>query len=303
MTNSPKKVSSHEETLPLSKLKVPYAQAREKLEAHIAQGQEILNRPTSNTIDVDKVFDESESWREFSIRLLASLFNTTVIADEFSNKSRRSFAYMSEPPYIQKHRDFTRLMTSRIRALTSILASLELYEEEATTVLRQQENTPKDLQVEAFEKIELIANRFHIIARQLQQRRHDNNSPRSTLKINDEYDVQDLFHALLRLFFDDVRSEEWTPSYAGGASRIDFLLKTEQVLVETKMTRPGLTKAREISDQLIIDSDRYRVHADCKMLVAFVYDPQEYLHNPIGIERDLTKTNSEVPFRVILRSR
>jgi hypothetical protein len=55
---------------------------------------------------------------------------------------------------------------------------------------------------------------------------------------DDEYDVQDIFHALLRLFVDDIREEEWTPSYAGGASRMDFLLPELETVVEIKKTRP-----------------------------------------------------------------
>ena len=69
--------------------------------------------------------------------------------------------------------------------------------------------------------IEQICWRFHLVARQLRFR-HDN---RATLDIQDEYDVQDLLHALLLLHFVDVRPEEYTPSYAGKASRMDFLLK------------------------------------------------------------------------------
>jgi REase_DpnII-MboI len=34
------------------------------------------------------------------------------------------------------------------------------------------------------------------------------------MDIKDEYDVQDLLHAILRAFFDDVRPEEFVPSYA-----------------------------------------------------------------------------------------
>jgi REase_DpnII-MboI len=52
--------------------------------------------------------------------------------------------------------------------------------------------------------------------------------------MKDEYDVQDSLHALLKLHFDDVRREEWTPSYAGSQSRMDFLLKREKIVVETK---------------------------------------------------------------------
>ncbi|MGJ4748586.1 hypothetical protein ACQV5M_19650, partial [Leptospira sp. SA-E8] len=70
------------------------------------------------------------------------------------------------------------------------------------------------------DELDQIILRFHAVAVQLRER----HSSRPTLDVNDEYDVQDLMHALLRLHFDDVRSEEWVPSYAGAASRTDFLL-------------------------------------------------------------------------------
>ncbi len=100
--------------------------------------------------------------------------------------------------------------------------------------------------------IQLIINRFHQVARQLRSRYSD----RNTLEIEDEYDVQDLFHSLLKLYFDDVRAEEWTPSYAGGASRTDFLLKNENIVIEIKKTRRSL-KAKELGEQVIVDAVRY----------------------------------------------
>lgn len=127
-----------------------------------------------------------------------------------------------------------------------------------------------------------LCSRFRLVADQLSRRRQS----RPTLEIKDEYDVQDLLHALLRLNFDDVRPEEWTPSYGGVASRMDFLLKEEQIVVETKMTRAGLG-AREISNELIIDVARYRVYPDCKVLICLVYDPKAIVQNPRGVERDI----------------
>jgi len=97
-----------------------------------------------------------------------------------------------------------------------------------------------------------LCNRFHRVVRQIRDRHLD----RPTLEIDDEYDVQDLMHALLRLLFDDVRAEEWTPSYAGGSSRVDFLLKNERTFVEVKKTRKGLAD-REIGDQLLLDIERW----------------------------------------------
>ncbi|MEI6002257.1 hypothetical protein H3V53_35580 [Paraburkholderia bengalensis] len=37
--------------------------------------------------------------------------------------------------------------------------------------------------------------------------------------MTDEYDVQDLLHGVLHLEFDDIRPEEWCPSYAGTGTR------------------------------------------------------------------------------------
>ncbi len=61
----------------------------------------------------------------------------------------------------------------------------------------------------------------------------------------------------MRMFFDDIRPEAWTPSHAGGSARVDFFLKTDGILVEVKRTRKSLTE-REIGDQLIVDIDRYK---------------------------------------------
>jgi hypothetical protein len=129
-----------------------------------------------------------------------------------------------------------------------------------------------------------ICDRFHQVARQLTHRREH----RATLEINDEYDVQDLLHALLRIHFDDIRPEEWTPSYGGGTSRMDFLLKDHAIVVEAKMTRKGLA-AKEVSEELIVDAAKYKQHPDCKTLICFVYDPSGLVKNPRGIERDLAK--------------
>jgi hypothetical protein len=120
--------------------------------------------------------------------------------------------------------------------------------------------------------------------------------------VTDEYDVQDLMHSLLRIFFEDVRAEEWTPSYAGKSSRMDFLLSMEEVVVETKRTRPGLG-AKELGSQLIEDIARYKVHPSCKRLVCFVYDPDGRVANPRGIERDLSRNEDGFEVVVIIAPR
>jgi hypothetical protein len=146
--------------------------------------------------------------------------------------------------------------------------------------------------------LERICLRFHAAARQLQDRHSD----RPTLTIDDEYDVQDLLHALLRIHFDDIRAEEWTPSYAGSASRVDFLLKAEGIVVEVKKTRPSM-KSAELGAQLLVDIARYAKHPDCRTLVCFIYDPEGRIGNPVGIERDLEGQGGALKVRVIIAPR
>lgn len=141
-----------------------------------------------------------------------------------------------------------------------------------------------------------LFNRFNAIARQL-LRRHEG---RETIRINDEYDVQDLLGALLLHHFDDVRPEEWTPSYAGGSKRMDFLLKDSEIAIEVKMTRKGL-KDKELGEQLIVDIANYKQHKNCKCLYCFVYDPEGFIRNPRGIERDLMALDKEMAVKVFIR--
>lgn len=152
-----------------------------------------------------------------------------------------------------------------------------------------------NVQSNSDELIEKILNNFHRVVRQLRIR-HDN---RKTIEINDEYDVQDLLHALLLIHFSDVRSEEWTPSYAGGSSRMDFLINDENIVIETKMTRESL-KDKKIGDELIIDMERYSVHPNCEKLYCFVYDPQEFIKNPIGLENDLSGIKDGLDVKVVI---
>jgi hypothetical protein len=78
-----------------------------------------------------------------------------------------------------------------------------------------------------------------------------------------------------------------------------FLLKDEQIIIEIKKTRKGLG-AREVGEQLIIDTQKYQVHPDCKTLICFVYDPERRIANPRGIERDLNKDFNGLPVSVFI---
>lgn|SRR5574340_764343 len=140
-----------------------------------------------------------------------------------------------------------------------------------------------------------ICTRFHLVARQLRLRKEY----RPTLEINDEYDLQDLFYALLRLQFDEVGTEEWSPDYADGARRTTYLLDWDRTAVVVKQTRPGLS-TKDLAEQVKVDAAHYSARQNGKTLLCFIYDPDGRIGNPRGLEADLTTVGDTYAVEVIV---
>ncbi len=160
--------------------------------------------------------------------------------------------------------------------------------QEAASQLAQNGSTPVEL-------VKMLCHRFHSVARQLRLR----GEYRATLSVEDEIDVQDLLHALLRIQFNDIDTEEWTPSYAEGATRTTFLLNDNQLAVLVKKTRNGLT-AKDLTEQLRIDTERYLTKSRCTSLLCFIYDPDGRIGNPRAFETALTTVNGSLTIGVLI---
>jgi hypothetical protein len=252
-------------------LAVARDEAKRRIAAQIEKAKTVPNASVNES-------DEARRWYEFTAELLRQLFTTDKLSDEFTGRGSAAFGGdISTGHYLKR--------------LISIHDRVDLYPEGIPA-------TPALTSVDHVAVIGRLIDKFHAVARQLRQR-HDN---RPTLDVGDEYDVQDLFHAMLRIHFDDVRPEEWTPSYAGGSSRMDFLLKAKKTVVEVKKARPKVG-AKEIGEQLEKDILKYRSHPDCKMLICFVYDPEERIVNPRGLEQDLSQPIGEMKVKVFIAQR
>jgi hypothetical protein len=140
-----------------------------------------------------------------------------------------------------------------------------------------------------------LCQRFHLVARQLRLR----GEYRQTVNIEDELDVQDLAHALLRLHFDDIATDEWTPSYTAGTSRTTFLLDHDRLAVVVKKTRAGLSRT-ELTDQIRAGVERYRARGRCTHLLCFVYDPEGRIGNPKALESELSSTSEHFTVDVVV---
>lgn len=242
---------------------------KEKIEKFIKDGNGFLGK--------NLTFEDSKfiAWNNAVIRFLEKNYGV----DSETTKIFKQRDY-SPPIFCEcSHSDFVKRFEADLK--TSI-EDLRRISEEIDEEVSNNESC-KIIDNDSTDIVLHLINRFHSVAKQLKHR-HES---RATLKIKDEYDVQDLFHALLRIYFDDIRAEEWTPSYAGKCSRQDFLLKNENVVIEIKKTRQGLDK-KVLRDQLIVDIAQYKAHPNCKCLICFVYDPEERIDNPVELENDLS---------------
>jgi len=143
--------------------------------------------------------------------------------------------------------------------------------------------------------IRKVCHRFHTIARQLRLRR----DYRPTLEVDDDYDLQDLLCALLKMEFDEVTTEEWTPPYTGGTPRTTLLVNRDQIAVVSKKTRAGLT-TKELVDQVAADSTYYRDQGRCSTLFCFVYDPEGRIGSPKRLETTLTSVSEHCRIEVLV---
>ena len=156
-------------------------------------------------------------------------------------------------------------------------------------------SSPNDIDADLL--LSHIFNNFSRFVHQLRRKRHNGRD----CFISDEYDVQDLLHALLKLHFDDVRVEDWTPQNAGSNNRIDFLINDNQTAIEVKYAKDS-HKDKQIGDELIIDIAKYSKHPNCNSLYCFVYDPDYCIGNPKGLENDLNnKSTDEFKVKVFVR--
>jgi hypothetical protein len=280
-------------------LSVPRDEARKRLTEQIKSAAQIIGDGIKTQTALSEVVEREKRWYQYIKQLLATLFSTRKYADEYSMAAAErplnlvADCYLSAsgaPSTIELSNRLRSRINVQISCLRSILERLDLVQDTPVRVV--------DAEMQGEQKLELLIDRFHRVAQQIRKRRQS----RPALIMKDEYDVQYLLHGLLQIFFDDVRDEEWTSSYAGKASRMDFLLPGLKTVVEAKKTRPSLT-AGVLGNELLVDIARYQKHPQCRQLFCFVYDPDGHINNPRGVEADLSKQHSDLSVRVMIMPR
>lgn len=251
-----------------------------KIEALIAEGTRLQQLPyTTNTI----------AWQDSCRVCLSKLFPQSGYDVKFclffsiKRRLRRDSLSYTETEQRQTN-DYRTRIEAAIIFLRSRSKEIQEWDEEDTF----NETTP-------LVQVSRICERFSCTLIPLKSRRQGH----APYIINDEYDMQDIFHAYLSLFFDDIVPEEPMPKVAGSASTIDFFLKDSGIGIELKTTVSGKTK-KSLKEDLIQDMTDYRAHPGIKQLVFLIYDPGRIVDHPKLFERELEQS-SKISAIVIVR--
>ena len=185
------------------------------------------------------------------------------------------------------------------RVLTETISLTNSGEAAAALILTQRIRDRLEInagsQLATHDTIVALCRRFPLFAKQIKVR----HGGRTTIEIQDEYDVQDLFHAILRLHFDDVRAEDVSPDFAGNSARVDFFLPRDRIVVEVKMMRESLTQ-KKVANELIEDIARYSSKDGVDTLICLVYDPNGRCQTPQALESDLSKSATRLEVTVVV---
>ena len=194
----------------------------------------------------------------------------------------------------QEWAELSRSSASKARIIGEL--SRRLLDGSAKTAVSAGQLSFAGSRLDAVQTILTLSERFLLVQRSLGRHPHGG----AAVKFDNEYDDQFLLRALLVQFFDDVRDEEYTPSYAGSNSRVDFLLPHFGLAVELKHTSTAMTDAT-VGEQLMIDRERYNTNPHVTHLIVLIFDHDGYLRNPRGLESDLQRGQSHPDLTVTVR--
>ena len=281
----------------------PKGQFANDLSDRINIGEQMLAMPVDSGEEHSKLYNDYTSWHDYNCELLQRAFNK-VKNKYYEEYTWTPSVFMSSIGGHSRTPSLKEIVAERKGVIHKYLDRLKKIQGKLVLIdelpgLQAIPSKVPDKQTEGLRHLSNLFFKFHKVAQSLRHRHAD----RETLIIKDEYDVQDLLGGLLRIDFEDIRPEDYAPSYAGGNSRVDFALKDEKIIVEVKMTNDHL-KDKEIGSQLLIDIGRYRHHPDCEHLVVFVYDRLDNIRNKPGLISDLEKMSSpDLQVRVFIEPR
>jgi len=180
-------------------LRVSPQEARAKVAERIAAGEDMLKewhlpgRPLAD----DMYQSERRAWDDHNETVLISIFDGRYFLDQYKKPGISGGLIDSYNDPTAMLRACSSTVVDKLNRLRSITTQIDLCKAPPTAEMTETKAQG------APERVRHICQRFSAISRQLQKR----HAQRAPFEIRDEYDVQDLMHALLRLDFDDIRPD------------------------------------------------------------------------------------------------
>lgn len=239
----------------------------------------------------EKIREDIEFKYEFLIRPYLDMLDW---ADPGKKDFVGSTVYYNDPcEYAVKVDNFTALSESKVflNRIWGKLVHLKYNPEylEKRVEMRGNES--------ALARIKQVIRMFDTSAKILSKRRQN----KTSYLIEDEYDMQDLLHCILKSQFPDIKKESHSIEIAKGEKRIDLVIPSARIVIELKIIFDK-GKSLEIVDQLKIDIESYHSHPHCGTFIGFIYNPQNEIEDPEKIINDLsgTRTKGDHVFEVII---
>ena len=218
-------------------------------------------------------------WSNVNDTIIERLFTSSSVKQRFV-ESKQNMVY-SDTHKKKIHNDIFKLqkkINDEVILLKVIIDELnnDLYEQVSNPIGTSTHNGTIEL-------ISTICRNFNNFAKSLETSPHGKAKVQS-VKIQNEYDLQFYFEAILSLHFDNYLPEESTPSFGGTSSKIDFILKRDKVGIELKS---DITK-EELQKQINDDITKYKKHPDLinGTVIFFAHDPNKKVKYPGALEED-----------------
>lgn len=97
--------------------------------------------------------------------------------------------------------------------------------------------------------------------------------PKSIIKIEDEYDVQDILYVVLKSVFPTMKYENPLAKHGGTSTRLDFVLMEEGIIIEVKQITVKEKNDKKFINQMKIDLESYHVLDYLQTIIFFIYAP------------------------------
>jgi len=255
-------------------LKFRKEDAKQQIEAQILEGENIKSSEIMSYAQLDEARKHYSRWFDYNSLLLNRLFSNSDIAEEYNG--------MPSPPrhvrgnFSIDRNDFLREVDLDINSLKSIIDRLKLIPECDDVKSSKSEECEPDIHL-----IEHLCKRIQYSANILSNRTRPG---KLSYKIEDEYDVQDLVHAVLRAYLKYSVQEDTMNKVAGTRSgRVDISIEELGLLIEIKFSRrPDDNKV--FFDAFSKDLVLYSSWAPLKHLFYIIYN-HNLLKDPEGLEK------------------